>query len=345
MKDLTLVITTHNSQQFLPRLLSNIINSDFDGKVLFLDDCSSDDSVNIIKLYKKKFPHIKIDVKAFDVNRGVATMRHLSQDLVKTKYVMCLDDDDVIDFSVLHQVYRHATPSKIITTYRVWINKSMLMRVNLQTNDREKYLQRTWTNVWGMIFPTKIFKELKLIDGQNYNEDLGVYPILVNHKFEFVPTKKPLYYYVARPSSALFDAKQSHEKTEKFFEQSFANFDNSITQVTDSLQRQMMIDKFLMQFSAAASQMKAFDLLDPFISKYNLDKEEGALQLINVFRAKNIVSMVYRALRIPKRWKKHLIPYIWEYFYCNLFHPINKFKIYHYVSKYKRTVPILALVN
>lgn len=57
MKTIGIVIATYNGEKYLEDQMDSIINQSLKpNKVVVIDDCSTDETTNIIGEYKKKYP-------------------------------------------------------------------------------------------------------------------------------------------------------------------------------------------------------------------------------------------------------------------------------------------------
>ena len=97
MKDygLVAIITpSYNSSMFIPETIEAICNQTYQNwELLITDDCSTDNSVSIIKSYANKDSRIKL-LKT-DVNSGAGVCRNESIKAAKGRYIAFCDSDDV----------------------------------------------------------------------------------------------------------------------------------------------------------------------------------------------------------------------------------------------------------
>ncbi|MGF1761314.1 glycosyltransferase [Photobacterium sagamiensis] len=95
--DITIVIPVYNGEKFLSDTAFSAISQDFDGgiKVLLVDDCSSDDSVSIIKELVARYANVDCILRTN--NLGLMASNQDSLNHVSTPYVMYLGQDDLLD--------------------------------------------------------------------------------------------------------------------------------------------------------------------------------------------------------------------------------------------------------
>lgn len=102
---LTIVIPVFNTANFLSRCLDSLINQmNKKIEILLIDDCSTDNSLDIIKQYSKKYANI--DYISLTKQSGAGNARNLGLEKITTKYVCFLDSDDWIDSYTYEKVIR-----------------------------------------------------------------------------------------------------------------------------------------------------------------------------------------------------------------------------------------------
>ena len=91
---ISIVITVYNGEGFLKTALLSIQNQDFkDVEIIMIDDCSKDNSVNLIKELMIKDPRIILYQNK--ENKGMLYTKTRGVLYAKGKYVMILDVDDL----------------------------------------------------------------------------------------------------------------------------------------------------------------------------------------------------------------------------------------------------------
>ena len=88
---ISVIIPVYNKAHTLPNTLTSVINQTFSNfEVIIIDDCSTDNSVDVIKkfLSDKRFKLITQE------NKGVAITRNNGAAAAKFKYFVFLDADD-----------------------------------------------------------------------------------------------------------------------------------------------------------------------------------------------------------------------------------------------------------
>ena len=104
---ITIITTVYNTQNFLLRLLRSFQNQPMkDIEIIFVDDCSTDNSVQIIKKYQKEDE--RIILIEHETNKGTLISRNEGLYKAKGEYIMFVDSDDMILYDILNKSYEIA---------------------------------------------------------------------------------------------------------------------------------------------------------------------------------------------------------------------------------------------
>ncbi len=90
----SIVVPVYNAARFMDDTIQTVLNQTYQNwELLLIDDCSSDDSVQIIKKYQKIDERIKLF--KLSENSGAAIARNTGIDKAKGRYLAFLDADDL----------------------------------------------------------------------------------------------------------------------------------------------------------------------------------------------------------------------------------------------------------
>jgi glycosyltransferase involved in cell wall biosynthesis len=82
----------YNAEKYIGKTLDTILNQTFkDFELILVDDCGSDDSVNIVKKYSDS----RMKLIRNDGNKGIAYSRNAGMMAASGKYIALMDDDDL----------------------------------------------------------------------------------------------------------------------------------------------------------------------------------------------------------------------------------------------------------
>ncbi len=90
----SIIMPAFNCGEFIGITLDSVINQSYKNwEVIIVDDCSTDNTANIVQEYIKK--DIRIKYHKLEKNSGAAVARNKAIDLATGKYMAFLDSDDV----------------------------------------------------------------------------------------------------------------------------------------------------------------------------------------------------------------------------------------------------------
>lgn len=90
----SIIMPLYNSANYVIKTIEGIINQTYSNwELLITDDCSTDNSIEIIEEYVRKDSRIKL--QKLEVNSGAGVCRNKSIEVAKGRYIAFCDSDDV----------------------------------------------------------------------------------------------------------------------------------------------------------------------------------------------------------------------------------------------------------
>ena len=103
MPKISIIIPCYNQENYISECLNSVVAQTFkDYEAIVIDDGSTDDSVEVIEKYTKKYENIRLIKQK---NQGVIAARNNAIKQAKGKYIYPLDGDDIIANTVLEKSY------------------------------------------------------------------------------------------------------------------------------------------------------------------------------------------------------------------------------------------------
>lgn len=100
---ISVIIPVYNSSKYLKACLDSVFNQTLDDfEVICVNDGSTDDSLNILKSYKKDYDNIEV---ISTENNGQGFARNQALKMAKGDYIYFLDSDDWININTLKRLY------------------------------------------------------------------------------------------------------------------------------------------------------------------------------------------------------------------------------------------------
>ena len=88
----SIIMPNHNSEKYIRETVQSVLNQTYQNwELLFVDDCSTDDSIRIVR----SFEDDRIKIFQNEKNSGAATSRNFALRMAKGRWIAFLDSDDV----------------------------------------------------------------------------------------------------------------------------------------------------------------------------------------------------------------------------------------------------------
>lgn len=102
--NISIVSTIYNKQDYIPRFLRSIQNQNFTNiEIILVDDCSTDESVNVVKKYQMEDQRIFLIQNK--INKGTLISRNIGIFLSIGIYIMIPDIDDIYSSNILNDSF------------------------------------------------------------------------------------------------------------------------------------------------------------------------------------------------------------------------------------------------
>ena len=105
MPKVSIIVPVYNEEEYVSTCLDSLINQTLDDiEIILIDDNSTDNSLNILLDYAKKYPNIKVYHNEKNIGQGASRNRGLS--LVTGEYIGFVDSDDYIRNTMYEDMYK-----------------------------------------------------------------------------------------------------------------------------------------------------------------------------------------------------------------------------------------------
>lgn len=232
----SIVIPVFNVENYIKECLDSVIAQTYPNiEILCVDDCGTDQSIEIVKAYAKKDNRIKI--LKHNENRGLPVARNSGINEAKGEFIFFLDSDDYISVNTIHELVKKALDSQVDITlcdstafldkkyrkesldnYISQLNSFLVANYDSLNVTEENYyssLSKVSCVSWGKLFKTKFIKDhhLKFIDYKVLHEDNGFQAKFLACKPRITCVHKKLYFYRIRENSI---TQSTSNKAKKF---------------------------------------------------------------------------------------------------------------------------------
>jgi len=107
----SIVIPVYKAEPYIEKCVHSLFNQTLDNiEFIFVDDCSPDNSINVMKRVLSQYPNRTAQVKVVrhDINQGVAVARQSGVDVASGEYIIHCDPDDWVEFDMYETMYTEA---------------------------------------------------------------------------------------------------------------------------------------------------------------------------------------------------------------------------------------------
>lgn len=277
MPSVTVIIPCYNAETYISKCLESLKNqtfSDFD--VVFIDDCSSDNTLKVIEDFSKNNA-LNIKVLRNEKNSGPAFSRNLGIAAADGKYIAFCDSDDWYDSEYLSYMVNAANEND---ADMVLCNSNKVLpsgkKIRIGTFHRKEMVLDTKSvllfgvdSLCAIMIRREIISDISLPDIRN-GEDMAIIPLLILASQKFNVVEKPIYNYFCRPGSL------SLSVTEKATESLIQSFSFIYMHGNSEFEREIefigiknvVYGVLLNHYKCSKDNNKANDILKKFESMY-----------------------------------------------------------------------------
>lgn len=228
----SVIVPVYNVEAYLKKCIESIIAQTYEKlEIIFVDDGSTDNSLEILCHYQKLDDRIKVIHKK---NGGLVSARKAGIQQAEGEYVACVDSDDWVDPELFECLMKKAIQydADVVTSgcIREYGNGSVVQKEEISEGfyEAEKlqkeflpnmigihefFCQRIMAVVWGKVYKTDLYKKYQLLvpNDCTIGEDQAcTYPVFLHAEKVYVLGKE-MYHYRQRASSMCGTEKRSIE--------------------------------------------------------------------------------------------------------------------------------------
>lgn len=204
----SVIVPVYNVAPYIERCAKSLFEQTLkDIEIIFVDDCSPDNSIELVKNLASKYPDRLAQIKyvRHEHNRGLAQARKTGLDVATGKYVAHCDSDDYVSVEMYEKLYHEAQRTKSEIVYCDFFmdygeQKLIYNSVEL-CQDKipflERYIAYSWNVLWNMIVKRSLYLDnaISYPFGISFCEDFYVACQLFYYAKEVSKVNDALYYY------------------------------------------------------------------------------------------------------------------------------------------------------
>lgn len=258
----SILVPIYGVEKFIERCAISLFEQSYQNiEYIFVNDCTKDKSIVILKEVLKRYPNRKAQVRIIEheKNRGLAAARNTAVAAATGEFLMHVDSDDYVDKkNVTKSVCRQLeTNADVVVIDFIKSNPKFCKVTKYASFDNAKeyclaVLSRKNSNsIWAKLIRRSLYTDnhIHCIEGCNQGEDFQVVPRLLYYANRTVNLSEPLYYYDCSNEGAYSNSftKEKHNQNWKsmdvvklFFKYKGVDYNNAVEggrvrQVADDL--------------------------------------------------------------------------------------------------------------
>lgn len=203
----SILVPVYGVEKYIEQCVVSLMEQTYDNiEYIFVNDCTKDNSINILREVIKRYPQRKSQVRIInhEKNRGLAAARNTALDASSGDYLWHVDSDDWIVQDGVEKLINIAqaqnTDIIIFGNYNVRRNRTSRCLVNYK--DRESYISNILLHsiagsVWNKFFNADFYRKsgVRSIEGLNHGEDYAIIPRLLHKAKNIEVLEESLYFY------------------------------------------------------------------------------------------------------------------------------------------------------
>lgn len=209
----SVIIPVYSVEKYIARCVRSLFEQTLDDiEYIFVDDCSPDNSIQILKQLIKEYPNREdqIRIVRMQTNSGQAAVRKCGCKLATGMYIIHCDSDDWVDADMYEVLYNEAVKGNhdiVICDYFLSKSKEDNVYVNqdidLQpTKLMHKILSESvHSALWNKLVRADIYENDIMYPQYNLREDLALTCQLLYHSKSIGYVKHPYYHYFLNAES------------------------------------------------------------------------------------------------------------------------------------------------
>ena len=173
MIKVSVIVPVYNVEDYLIECLTSIINQTLkEIEIICIDDCGTDNSINILKKYAKKDDRIRII--SHKENKGLGPARNTGIKESKGEYISFIDSDDYISRDYLENLYNTIIKYDTDIVSTINIKRVVGEAISLYSININKYL-----SIFQKIFNKNHFEGISNANIKDEKENTKNYPFVV----------------------------------------------------------------------------------------------------------------------------------------------------------------------
>ena len=165
---LTIAVAVYNTEKYLKDCMDSVVNQTYQNlEIICVNDCSTDNSLEILEEYAAKDKRIKIINN--EKNLGLGVVRNIGMDAAHGEYILFIDSDDWLDLTTCEKLITKAKENDadvvFYFAYQIDGNKKEGWKkfcdvsYPLSVKDRKALIKEIHPQTWSRLLKLEFMKE------------------------------------------------------------------------------------------------------------------------------------------------------------------------------------------
>lgn len=205
---ITIAVPVYGVERYIERCAISLFEQTYqDIEYIFVDDCTTDDSIRILKNVLEHYPARKLQtvIIRHNNNMGLATARNTAVAAATGTFILHVDGDDYVDRRMVETMVdeqKRSNADIVIADFvKAYPRFTQNIHHKMLTSPKDFCLAVIARNypisIWGKLIRISLYVdyEVKCQDGCNQGEDYQIVPLLYFYAKKITIISSPLYYY------------------------------------------------------------------------------------------------------------------------------------------------------
>lgn len=228
MPEVSVIIPVYNVEAYIERCARSLFEQTLQNmEFIFVDDCSTDRSITLLKKVIEDYPQRKEQIHIWPLKRnsGPSVARNMGLSMASGEYIIFCDSDDWVEREMYDKLYtcasRYHADICYCDFYMVYQDGIKHTESVEYVKDKakllKKYLAEGLTIMWNMLVKKEIYLQhkLKFPNDIVYCEDFWLSLRLMYFSRKIVKVSEPLYFYNRTNQSSLLIKAMERTRTDE----------------------------------------------------------------------------------------------------------------------------------
>jgi glycosyltransferase involved in cell wall biosynthesis len=219
----SILVPIYNVSAYIERCARSLFEQTFeDIEYIFIDDCSPDNSIEILQKIIEQYPHRKAQAKIIyhSANKGIATARNSLLNNATGKYILFVDSDDFVEKNMVELLYNKIVSENAdIAVCDFFVeneNEKNILTDTIFSDSEQNNLniieaRKSFSGLWNKLIIRDLYNLCsRPPEGMNYSEDRYLMMQLYFLANKIVKVDKPLYHYMVNANSISNNVSEKH---------------------------------------------------------------------------------------------------------------------------------------